>query len=170
MSRRCGSVNVGGRPPAYFGYNESNPSSLKLWITSRTRSGDVNATPAICATSIPCADNNTICARRHVTTDPDDRRTILSNRLPSTLSISRTLNFSPIHRSQQISLPQVVDATPNVGCYGTSDRGRGWCHRGRRRARPMPPRRVLVDDRLAAGDGPLDEKPRRGVELPAAAC
>jgi hypothetical protein len=32
-------VKIGGRPPLYFGYSESNPSVLKLWITSRTRSG-----------------------------------------------------------------------------------------------------------------------------------
>ena len=38
ISRRWGNVNVGGRPPAYFGANKSKPSSLKLWITSRTRS------------------------------------------------------------------------------------------------------------------------------------
>ncbi len=44
---RSGSVNFGGRPPAYFGASESNPSALKLWITSRTRSSDVNAIRAI---------------------------------------------------------------------------------------------------------------------------
>ena len=31
--------NFAGRPAAYFGRSESNPSALKLWITSRTRSG-----------------------------------------------------------------------------------------------------------------------------------
>jgi hypothetical protein len=35
-SRRYGSVKVGGRPPLYLGYSESNPSMLKLWIRSRT--------------------------------------------------------------------------------------------------------------------------------------
>jgi hypothetical protein len=39
---------------------------------------------------MPCTDNNTICARRHVTTDPDDRRTIRSNRFPSSADTSRT--------------------------------------------------------------------------------
>jgi hypothetical protein len=54
-----GRVNFGGRPPAYFGANESNPSSLKLCRTSRTRSGEVKATPAIWATSIPWAESGT---------------------------------------------------------------------------------------------------------------
>src|SRR5690606_8674563 len=30
ISRRSGSVNVFGRPPAYFGYSESNPSAPKV--------------------------------------------------------------------------------------------------------------------------------------------
>lgn len=34
ISRRSGRVKVFGRPPEYFGYNESKPSALKLWITS----------------------------------------------------------------------------------------------------------------------------------------
>jgi hypothetical protein len=32
ISRRCGKLNFGGRPPLYFGYSELNPSALKLWI------------------------------------------------------------------------------------------------------------------------------------------
>ena len=79
------------RPAArYFGYSESKPSALKLWITSRTRSALVNVTSAIFATSMPCADSSTICARRQVTTDPVPRRTIRSSRCPSSSSISRT--------------------------------------------------------------------------------
>jgi len=39
---------------------QSKPSSLKLWITARTRSSDVNAILAIAGTSIRCADHNTI--------------------------------------------------------------------------------------------------------------
>jgi hypothetical protein len=46
-------VNFGARPPRYRGYSEANPSALKLWITSRTRSSLVNATLAIAATSTP---------------------------------------------------------------------------------------------------------------------
>src|SRR5215472_7442574 len=44
--------------PLYFGYSELNPSALKLWITSRTRSSLVKATLAIPATSMPCADSS----------------------------------------------------------------------------------------------------------------
>src|SRR5215211_64765 len=87
---RWGSVKVGGRPPAYFGYSDSKPSSLKLLITSRTRSGLVKVTLAIPATSMPWTESNTICARRHVTTEPDERRTIRSSRLPSSIDTSRT--------------------------------------------------------------------------------
>jgi hypothetical protein len=90
ISRRCASVNFGGRPPWYFGYKELNPSALKLRITSRTRSSLVNATFAIPATSMPWADSSTICARRQVTTDPLSRRTIRTSRRPSSSSISRT--------------------------------------------------------------------------------
>lgn len=46
ISRRSGRVKVLGRPPEYFGYSEANPSSLKLWMTSRTRSALVNVTSA----------------------------------------------------------------------------------------------------------------------------
>jgi hypothetical protein len=90
ISRRWPRVNFGGRPPLYFGYSELNPSALKLWITSRTRSSLVNATFAIPATSMPWADSSTICARRQVTTDPLSRRTIRTSRRPSSSSISRT--------------------------------------------------------------------------------
>jgi hypothetical protein len=39
---------------------------------------------------MPCTDSSTICERRHVTTDPDDRRTIRKRRLPSSFDTSRT--------------------------------------------------------------------------------
>src|SRR5829696_8248145 len=45
---------------------------------------------------MPCPDSSTICARRQVTTDPLDRRTIRSSRLPSSLLISRTRTRSAI--------------------------------------------------------------------------
>ncbi len=90
ISRRSGSVNVFGRPPEYFGYRESKPSALKLWITSRTRSSLVNDTSAIFATGMPCAESSTIWARRQVTTDPVPLRIIRSSRRPSSSSISRT--------------------------------------------------------------------------------
>jgi hypothetical protein len=57
------------RRPAtrYFGASESNPSVLKLCNTFRTRSALANVTFAIPATSMPCADSSTICARRNRT-------------------------------------------------------------------------------------------------------
>src|SRR5271154_1881476 len=45
---------------------------------------------------MPCADSSTICARRHVPTDPDARRTIRSSRLPSSLVISRNCTLAAI--------------------------------------------------------------------------
>ena len=43
ISRRSGRVNFGGRPPEYLAANDSNPSALKLWMTSLTRSSEVKA-------------------------------------------------------------------------------------------------------------------------------
>jgi hypothetical protein len=67
---------------------------LKLLITSPSRSALVELTLAIPVTSMPCNDSNTICARRHVTTNPDERRTIRNNRFPSSTVTSRTRNPS----------------------------------------------------------------------------
>ena len=67
---------------------------MKLWITARTRSSLVKVTLAMAGTSIRCANSSTIWARRQVTTDPELRRTIRSNRLPSSLVISRTCTRS----------------------------------------------------------------------------
>ena len=53
ISLRSGNVNLGGRPPEYFGARESNPSALKLWITFWTRSSEVKAIVAIWGTSMP---------------------------------------------------------------------------------------------------------------------
>jgi hypothetical protein len=61
---------------------------VEVVSTARTRSSEMNTTLAIYLTSIAWADSNTICARRHVTTDPDDRRTILRSRWPSSFLIS----------------------------------------------------------------------------------
>jgi hypothetical protein len=61
-----------------------------LWITSRTLSGSLKTTSAILVGGIRCAASRTICARRHVTTEPLLRRTIRSSRLPSSLLISRS--------------------------------------------------------------------------------
>jgi hypothetical protein len=54
----------------------------------------VNATLAIWVMSIPCAESSTICARRHVTTDPEQRRTIRNSRLPSSFANSQIRNPS----------------------------------------------------------------------------
>jgi hypothetical protein len=63
ISRRCGSVNFGGCPPLYLGYSDPNPSTLKLRITSWTRSSLVNATLATEATSMPAAAPSGLAAR-----------------------------------------------------------------------------------------------------------
>jgi hypothetical protein len=52
-------------------------------------SASVNTTSLIAEGDIPCADSNTICARRHVTTEPEVRRTIRNSRWPSSFVISR---------------------------------------------------------------------------------
>jgi len=106
ISRRWPRVNFGARPPLYLGYSESNPSALKLRITSRTRSSLVNATLAIAATSMPWADSSTICARRQVTTDPLPRRTIRTSRRPSPSSISRTRSRSVTGSVSSITTPR----------------------------------------------------------------
>jgi hypothetical protein len=90
ISCRWARENFGGRPPAYFGCRESNPSVLKLCSTSRTRSGLVNVTFAIIGTSMPWGESSTICALRQVTTGPLDRRTMRNSLLPSSLSMART--------------------------------------------------------------------------------
>src|SRR5271169_4261504 len=65
-------------------------------MTSLTVSGSVNTTSLIAGGDIPCAESNTTCARRHVTTDPDARLTIRSSRLPSSLVISRNCTLAAI--------------------------------------------------------------------------
>ncbi len=107
-----------GNPAPWSGQREL--TSFQVRRPVRFRPSDVNATDAIWATSIPYADSSTICDRRHVTTDPDDRRTIRNNRLPSSFEISRTLSLSLIHRSKQTNSPKWWTRPPNVGCCGTS--------------------------------------------------
>jgi hypothetical protein len=119
ISRRCGRVNFGGCPPLYLGYSDPNPSALKFRITSRTRSSLVNATFAIAATFMPCADSSTICARRQVTTDPEPRRMIRTSRCPSSSSISRTRSRSVTGPVWRISVCRESPAGANESCYGT---------------------------------------------------
>ena len=93
------------------------------------------------ATSMPWADSRTTCARRHVTTDHELRRTIRSSRLPSSLMISRTRTRStavlpgedkeltnrdwrPTNLSSRIP-PGVSPHEANVASRGTSPRHRG---------------------------------------------
>jgi hypothetical protein len=47
-------------------------------------------TLAIPVTSILCTESKTICARRHVTTEPEERRTTRNSLLPSSAVTSRT--------------------------------------------------------------------------------
>ena len=107
--------------PGYLGSSERNPSALKLWITSCTRSSLVNATFAIAATSIPWADSNTICARRQVTTDPLPRRDD-PQQTPSLVVIDLTHPQAFGHRPPVSGIgSRRKGAQPdNVTCYGTS--------------------------------------------------
>jgi pimeloyl-ACP methyl ester carboxylesterase len=121
ISRRCARVNFGGRPPLYFGYSELNPSALKLRITSRIRSSLVKATFAIAGTSMPCAYSSTICARRHVTTDPDPRRT---HQPPTLVIIDLAHPQAFCHQPKSARSPPARTAPregANVTCYGTSE-------------------------------------------------
>jgi hypothetical protein len=73
-------------------------------MTSLTVSGSVNTTSLIAGGDIPCAESSTICARRHVTTDPEERRTIRSSRLPSSLVISRNSTLAAIAPPGRIAI------------------------------------------------------------------
>ena len=55
----------------------------------------MDATFAIWATSMPWAESSTICALRQVTTDPDERGTIRSNLLPSSLIAHAPASLAP---------------------------------------------------------------------------
>jgi hypothetical protein len=48
------------------------------------------------ATGMPWAESSTICARRQVTTEPLERRTIRSSRVPSSSLIDRTCTHRTI--------------------------------------------------------------------------
>jgi len=76
---------------------------LKLRITSRTVSASLKTTAAIPVAGIRCAANNTICARRQVTTEPLLRRIIRSRRLPSSFVISRSSTRAAIVPSRPIT-------------------------------------------------------------------
>src|ERR1022692_580194 len=120
ISRRSGRVNFGGRPPEYFAANESNPSALKLWMTSLTRSSEVKAILAMAGTSILWADQSTIWALRHRTTEPDPRRTIERSLRPSSLVISLTATRSAMAPLCATSRSKWWTRAPNVAGHGTS--------------------------------------------------
>ncbi len=124
ISLRSGKVNVGGRPPAYFGARESNPSSLKLWITALTRSSEVKAIVAIWGTSIPWADQSTIWALRRRTTDPEPRLMLERSLFPSTLVISRTRTRSAMPPRCATSGLEWWTRPRNVAGHGTSTQTR----------------------------------------------
>jgi hypothetical protein len=101
--------------------------------------GLVKVTWAIWATSMPWALSSTICARRQVTTDPLDRRTMRSSRLPSWLLISRTrtrpatclLPTTRCRRESPSGCRQACDQLlqpdrANVAGRGTSGHGGQW--------------------------------------------
>jgi|GEM_PF-4387602 len=76
---------------------------------------------------MPCAESRIICARRHVTTDPEDRRTIRNSFCPSSGSISRTRTRSATPRIIERPAQQTREATrraaqnrANHDGYGTS--------------------------------------------------
>jgi len=66
-------------------------------------SGSLNTTSAIRPAGSCCAANNTICARRHVTTEPEPRRMTRSSRLPSSLLIARSSTRVAIVHSRPIT-------------------------------------------------------------------
>src|SRR5579884_3567347 len=84
-----------GRPPAHRGSREAIPVSLKRWIISRTRSGEVWTSRAITSTLLPPAEASTTVARRQRTwllsVLPPPRRTIRCRLRPSSSESRRTL-------------------------------------------------------------------------------
>ncbi len=114
ISRRCGSVNVGGRPPAYFGASESHPSALKLWITYRTRSSEVNALFAIAGTSIRCVSTRPPPAHHRARTPPHDRQQLAA------LVVGQIPNLHPFSHA-----PSLRDHAPSGGRDTTNVPGHG---------------------------------------------
>jgi len=72
---------------------------------NRTRRLPGAQTPRLSfGSDMPCAESRIICARRHVTTDPDDLRTIRSSFCPSSGSMSRTRTRSAMQSIIQAAL------------------------------------------------------------------
>ena len=83
-----------GRSPAHLGSRLAIPISLRRWIISRTRSGEVCTSRAIASTLLPPAEASTTMERRHLTIDlsvlPPPRRTIRCSWRPSSSLRRRT--------------------------------------------------------------------------------
>src|SRR6266567_4919256 len=164
MSARSLASMIRGRPPAHLGSRHARPASLKAWITSRTRSGEVWAMSAITLTLLPPAEAKTMSARRQVMWDlvPVPRRTIRTSRWPSASVGRRTLrpldvSFVTIATSPSVvgkivaaSGPQVSDLNPEPGAkvYGQGTRLLQGRARRRRHGRILE-RRAAGPDRFA---------------------
>src|SRR6266704_2868218 len=134
---------------------------------------------------MPCAGHSTICARRHVTTDPDPRRTIRFRRLPSSSLISRTRTRPAIPASVTRSTSTGNPGTPglargnraNVGSYGTRDLRQSLVLAGaplRVGARHAPALRCdhsgTIRDRAAAGASALFRLPGKTADHDPLTC
>src|SRR4051812_2386809 len=118
-------------------------------MTSRTVSGSVNTTSLIRAGVIAWAASSTICARRHVTTDPDVRRTIRKSRLPSSLEISRSVTLAAKSApSRRVVLARGFDAGGREPRYGNPANVGG-------RSTSARLRDLRPDLRAAAGAAPV---------------
>ena len=98
----------------------------------------MNAILAIAGTFIVCADHNTICARCHLTTDPELRLTIPRSLFPSIVEVTNlhTFNQHPVLRDKNL---QVVDAThQRVASHATSFLGGRPSEGGARDLRDEP--------------------------------
>src|SRR3954463_11986485 len=130
-------------------------------MTSRTVSGSVNTTSLIRGGVMPCAESNTICARRHVTTEPDARRTIRSNRLPSSLVISRncplTAKSAPSRRAVST---RGFDSDRREPCYVNPANVAGYSTRSAQHAEEaqVAERPALVEVDPGAGDEVLHRR------------
>src|SRR6266849_3930885 len=122
MSARSSASMILGRPPAHLGSRQSRPASLKAWITSRTRSGEVWAISAITLTLLPPAEARVMSARRQVMWDlvPAPRRTIRTRRWPSASVGRRTL------RPLDVSFVTIATSPPSLGRSSQPQALRTW--------------------------------------------
>ncbi len=88
-------------------------------MTSLTRSSEVKAILAMAGTSILWADQSTIWALRHRTTEPDPRRTIERSCRPSSLVISLTATRSAMALLGATARSKWWTRPTNVAGHGT---------------------------------------------------